>query len=111
VVRVEIAMVAPQLENRQVCLVSWTLDRPVCYCQAMVTKAPARASARERLLDAATELFYEEGGHTVGIDRVIDRAGVAKATLYSTFGSKEGLIQEYLRGRHAVRRATLLDGV
>ena len=37
-------------------------------------------SARERLLDAANELFYDEGIQTVGIDRIIERAGVAKAS-------------------------------
>ena len=35
-----------------------------------------RASARERLLAAANELFYNEGVHTVGIDRIIEQAGV-----------------------------------
>jgi AcrR family transcriptional regulator len=62
---------------------------------------PARPSARERLLSAADELFYNEGVHTVGIDRVIERAGVAKASLYNTFGSKEALIRAYLESRHA----------
>lgn len=57
-----------------------------------------RLSARERLLKAANELFYEEGVQTVGIDRVIERAGVAKASLYSTFGSKDELIRAYLVG-------------
>ncbi|MGX7671137.1 TetR/AcrR family transcriptional regulator [Plantactinospora sp. DSM 117369] len=60
----------------------------------------ARPSARERLLAAADELFYREGVHVVGIDRVIEHAGVAKATLYNTFGSKDELIRAYLRGRH-----------
>ncbi|HEY1819545.1 MAG TPA: TetR/AcrR family transcriptional regulator [Trebonia sp.] len=59
------------------------------------------ASARERLLEAADELFYAEGVHTVGIDRVIERAGVAKASLYNTFGSKDELVKAYLEGRHA----------
>ena len=36
---------------------------------------------------AANELFYNEGVHTVGIDRIIEQAGVAKASLYNTFGS------------------------
>ena len=63
-----------------------------------------RRSARERLLAAADELFYEEGVHTVGIDRVIERAGVAKATLYSAFGSKDELIRAYLQARHAARQ-------
>ena len=60
--------------------------------------------ARDRLLGAANELFYAEGVHTVGIDRVIEHAGVAKATLYSAFGSKDELIRAYLQARHAARR-------
>jgi AcrR family transcriptional regulator len=63
-----------------------------------------RASARERLLAAATELFYREGVRSVGIDRVIERAGVAKGSLYNTFGSKEELIRAYLEGRHTRTR-------
>ena len=42
----------------------------------MGAKTAAGPSARERLLAAANELFYDEGVHTVGIDRVIERAGV-----------------------------------
>jgi AcrR family transcriptional regulator len=61
-------------------------------------------SPRERLLTAANKLFYEEGIHTVGIDRIIAKAGVAKASLYSTFGSKDGLVKEYLEQRFARRR-------
>jgi AcrR family transcriptional regulator len=62
---------------------------------------PDRATARERLLAAANELFYAEGVHTVGIDRIIEHAGVAKASLYNTFGSKDELIRAYLGQRHA----------
>jgi len=61
----------------------------------------SRPSARERLLAAANELFYNEGVHTVGIDRVIEQAGVAKASLYNTFGSKDELVRAYLEARHA----------
>ena len=60
-----------------------------------------RRSPRDRLLEAAGELFYAEGVQSVGIDRVIERAGVAKASLYSTFGSKEELVRAYLDERHA----------
>jgi AcrR family transcriptional regulator len=67
----------------------------------------AKPSARERLLAAADELFYDEGVHTVGIDRVIEQAGVAKASLYNTFGSKEALIRAYLEGRHAKTAARI----
>ena len=57
----------------------------------------SRGRARERLLAAADELFfYEEGIHTVGIERVIERAVVAKASLYNAFGSKDELIRAYL---------------
>jgi AcrR family transcriptional regulator len=73
----------------------------------MTTSAPVRKSARERLLDAANELFYAEGVQTVGIDRVIEKAGVAKATLYNTFGSKEELVKAYLESRHAGTTARL----
>jgi AcrR family transcriptional regulator len=59
-----------------------------------------RRTARERLLDAANELFYREGTQTVGIDRIIEHAGVAKASLYNTFGSKEELVRAYLESRH-----------
>jgi AcrR family transcriptional regulator len=63
--------------------------------------AEPKRSPRERLLEAANELFYAEGIQSVGIDRVIERAGVAKASLYSTFGSKEELVRAYLEERHA----------
>jgi AcrR family transcriptional regulator len=68
----------------------------------------ALPSARERLLTAANELFYDEGVHTVGIDRVIERAGVAKASLYSTFGSKDELVGAYLSERRKAREGRIL---
>lgn len=68
---------------------------------ATKTRGAASPTARERLLSAANELFYAEGVHTVGIDRVIEKAGVAKASLYNTFGSKDELVRAYLESRHA----------
>jgi AcrR family transcriptional regulator len=65
-------------------------------------------SARQRLLAAANELFYEEGVHTVGIERIIERAGVAKASLYNTFGSKDALVRAYLLARYEAGRASIL---
>jgi len=75
----------------------------------MAARTPTheRRSARERLLAAAQELFYKEGINTVGIDRVIEHAGVAKASLYDCFGSKEGLVRAYLTGRHEARQKRL----
>ncbi|WP_017936099.1 TetR/AcrR family transcriptional regulator [Nocardioides sp. Iso805N] len=60
----------------------------------------AKQGARERILETASRLFYAEGVHTVGIDRIIEEAGVAKASLYKTFGSKDALIAAYLDQRH-----------
>lgn len=68
-------------------------------------------SPRERLLAAANELFYAEGVNTVGIDRVIERAGVAKASLYSTFGSKDELVRAYLAARATKRQARVLERI
>src|SRR5258708_14869291 len=65
------------------------------------------ASARDRLLDAANQLFYEDGVHTVGVDRVIERAGVAKATLYTLFGNKDGLVRAYLMARDEAIRGRI----
>src|SRR5688500_7236256 len=49
------------------------------------------ASTRDRLLDAATQLFYEQGLH-VGIDAVCRAAGVSKRSMYQLFGSKDDLV-------------------
>jgi AcrR family transcriptional regulator len=70
-----------------------------------------RSSARERLLAAANELFYAEGVQTVGIDRIIERAGVAKASLYNLFGSKEGLVAAYLASRHDLTTSRLTEAI
>jgi len=70
-----------------------------------------RPSARDRLLAAANELFYNEGVHTVGIDRVIEQAGVAKASLYNTFGSKDELVRAYLETRHASVTQRIMQAV
>ena len=53
-------------------------------------------SPQERLLDVASRLFYAEGIHAVGIERVIAEASVAKATLYAHFASKADLVAAYL---------------
>ncbi|QIZ00433.2 TetR/AcrR family transcriptional regulator [Streptomyces sp. S1D4-11] len=65
----------------------------------------SKPSARERLLAAADELFYSEGVQSVGIDRIVQKVSVAKASLYNLFGSKEELVQAYLDARHADTRA------
>lgn len=55
--------------------------------------------ARERIVDAAYELFSRRGIRGVGVDEVIDHAGVAKATLYRHFASKDDLVLAFLERR------------
>ena len=54
-------------------------------------------SGRERVLRTAAELFYADGFHAVGVDLIVERAGVAKTTLYRHFPSKDDLIVAYLQ--------------
>lgn len=71
-----------------------------------IAPAPKRPSAaRTRLIDSATRLFYEEGIHAVGVDRIIDEAAVTRATLYKQFGGKENLVLAYLRNEDEMLRA------
>lgn len=56
-----------------------------------------RPSPRQRLLDGATQLFTTEGIRVIGIDRILREADVAKASLYSLFGSKDALVIAYLQ--------------
>jgi AcrR family transcriptional regulator len=69
--------------------------------------ASERPSARDRLLAAADELFYAEGVHVVGVDRIVERAGVTKASLYSIFGSKDELVRAYLEKHFLGRQARI----
>lgn len=77
------------------------------------TKKPTakRSEARERLLAAASELFYAEGINTVGVDRIVAAANVTLATFYRHFPSKEDLVVAYLEGAHEflVQRAEALE--
>jgi AcrR family transcriptional regulator len=57
------------------------------------------SKARQRILETADRLFYDEGFRAVGIDRIIAEAEVAKATLYVHFPSKDDLILAVLEHR------------
>jgi AcrR family transcriptional regulator len=78
---------------------------------ASTPSSAERVPARERLLAAAESLFYEEGFNMVGIERVIERAGVAKASLYDCFGSKEELVRAYLEARKDAWQARIQAGL
>jgi AcrR family transcriptional regulator len=62
-----------------------------------MTQAPM--TARERILDSAYDLFSTRGVRGVGVDEVIESAGVAKATLYRHFPSKNDLVLAFLAQR------------
>jgi AcrR family transcriptional regulator len=62
--------------------------------------APKRSEARDRVLAAATELFYAEGITSVGIDRIVKTGGVTLATLYRHFPTKQDLVVAYLQRVH-----------
>lgn len=71
--------------------------------------ATDRPAPRERLLTAADALFYRDGICSVGVDRVLREADVARASLYSAFGSKDELVKAYLEQRSGLWRATVAE--
>jgi AcrR family transcriptional regulator len=77
--------------------------------ECVTASASDSRTPRERLLDAADRLFYEEGICTVGVDRILSQAGVARASLYTAYGSKERLICAYLQGRSDAWQATVAE--
>jgi AcrR family transcriptional regulator len=66
-----------------------------------------RTPAADRILWAASEMFYREGIRAVGVDAIAAEADVTKKTLYEKFGSKDGLVVAYLRARDERWRAWL----
>jgi len=62
----------------------------------MAPTKTSRIPVRDRILAAASELFYREGVQNVGIDRIIAESGVAKMSLYNHFKSKDALIAAWL---------------
>jgi AcrR family transcriptional regulator len=64
-------------------------------------------SARERILMTASELFYKQGYRATGINEVIKKSGVAKATFYNHFPTKDDLCKAYLIGAVDVELETL----
>lgn len=60
---------------------------------------PTLTPAAQRILDAATDLFYGRGINSVGVELIAEQAGTTKKTIYDRFGSKEGLVVAYLEAR------------
>ncbi|WP_158798271.1 TetR/AcrR family transcriptional regulator [Pedobacter sp. L105] len=55
------------------------------------------SAARERILDVASRLFYNQGYNSTGINQIIDEAEIARASLYNHFPSKRDLLTAYIR--------------
>jgi AcrR family transcriptional regulator len=63
---------------------------------AAMPDAHGNAEVRARILDTACTLFYQRGVRAVGVDLVVEKAGVAKTSLYRHFGTKDDLIAAFL---------------
>ncbi|MFG1676999.1 TetR/AcrR family transcriptional regulator [Micromonospora sp. NPDC049282] len=63
-------------------------------------RAPALTPGARRILEVASELFYRQGIHAVGVDTIATESGITKRTLYDRFGSKENLVTAVLQARH-----------
>lgn len=66
------------------------------------------AVTKERIVDAAADLFYAQGLRAVSADKIIERAGITKVTFYRHFPSKDDLIVAYLERRAAWERMVIL---
>jgi AcrR family transcriptional regulator len=77
-----------------------------------VTNSPQTLTpAGRRILDAASQLFYQEGIHAVGVEAIAAAADVTKKTLYACFGSKDQLVAAYLQERDQRWRSWLTGWV
>lgn len=69
------------------------------------------SDARNRLLGTASRLFYAEGLHSVGVDRILAEAKVTRATMYRHFAGKEDLVLAYLAEADRATRDNVEAGV
>src|SRR5215218_1795472 len=67
------------------------------HAKPVSSSANSQAPPRERILAAASDLFYRHGVRAVGVEAIAEAAGTNKMTLYRHFASKDELVAEYLR--------------
>jgi AcrR family transcriptional regulator len=70
-----------------------------------------KQGVKERIIATASDLFYNQGYNQTGINQIISEAGVAKASLYQHFRSKEDIAVAYLKQRHINWMGSLIDFV
>ncbi|MBL7260294.1 TetR/AcrR family transcriptional regulator [Paractinoplanes lichenicola] len=69
------------------------------------------SEARQRLLGTATQIFYADGIHAVGVDRIVAEAKVTRATFYRHFPSKDDLVVTYLQEVHQMERGAITAAI
>ena len=77
---------------------------------AQHTTSRGGRGARQRILDAAAELFYRQGINATGVERLATESSVSKRTLYQHFPSKMAVVEEYLRSFWRPRPRIYIDG-
>ena len=66
---------------------------------------------REAIINSALKLFCRRGYDAVGVQEIVDQAGITKPTLYYYFGSKQGLLKEILRTNSEILEKMLQEAV
>jgi len=69
------------------------------------------SAARQRILDTATDLFYRQGYRATGVNEIIAKSGVAKATFYAHFPAKETLALAYVQSMNATETRVIEEGI
>jgi AcrR family transcriptional regulator len=86
--------------------------RLVCLFKNVLYICPMRKQGvKERIIATASDLFYNNGYNQTGINQIIAEAGVAKASMYQHFRSKEDIAVAYLKQRHINWMGSLIDFV
>ena len=72
------------------------LDRLVCFLKMLYVCFMKHSEIRQNIIETASNLFYKNGYNRTGINEIISESGIAKATLYNHFKSKEDVCVAYL---------------
>lgn len=75
----------------------------------MSTQTIQRGTAKDRIIEVATGLFYKQGYNATGIQQIIDEAGVSKGTFYTHFKTKDELGVAYMRNRNVMEITELKE--
>ena len=74
-------------------------------------KTRKQSHTRQKILDAAFDLFYAQGYQATTVDQIITKSGISKPTVYSYFPTKQDLCVAYLAERHRQELASLRDAI